>query len=32
VGGGVVAGLQIRLFGAKAKEASRFDDMDEPTE
>jgi len=32
IGAGVVAGLQIRLFGAKPKESSRFDDMDEPTE
>lgn len=30
VSAGVVAGLQIRLFGSKPKVASRFDDMDEP--
>ncbi len=29
---GVAVGLQIRLFGAKVKESSRFDDMDEPEE
>ncbi|MDP2305163.1 MAG: hypothetical protein Q8P18_03970 [Pseudomonadota bacterium] len=32
IGAGVAAGLQIRLFGAKVKESSRFDDMDEPEE
>ncbi len=32
VSAGVVAGLQIRLFGSKPKDSSRFDDMDEPNE
>lgn len=29
LGAGVVAGLQIRLFGAKPAEATRYDEMDE---
>lgn len=32
ISAGVAAGLQIRLFGAKVKDSSRFDDMDEPEE
>ncbi|MDP2315076.1 MAG: hypothetical protein Q8P41_19405 [Pseudomonadota bacterium] len=32
VSAGVTAGLQIRLFGARPKDSSRFDDMDEPEE